>query len=69
MGVGIMKDSTLKRRDLNSSPTLGSVGRNNSKTRTGSSGHVGGTSPGQTCKKPKDLRTREQVMCKCEGVT
>jgi hypothetical protein len=48
MGVGIMIDKTLKRRDLNTSHTMGCVGRNNSKSSNGSSGHVGGTRPGQT---------------------
>ena len=51
-----MRDETLKRRDLNSSYTLGSVGKTYSKT---SSGHTGGTRPGQTRKKPKDLSARE----------
>ena len=45
--------------DLNSSYTLGCAGRNNSKPSSGSSGHVGGTSPGQTRNKPKDLSVRE----------
>ena len=49
-----------KRRDLNTSHTLGSVGRNNSNPSNGSSGHAGGTRPGQTRKKPKDLSTRER---------
>jgi hypothetical protein len=53
MGVGIivMRDQTLKRRDLDSSHTLGC------KTySTPSSGHsTGGRRPGQTRKKPKDL--------------
>ena len=39
MGVGVMRDCTLKRRDLNTSYTLGS----------------GDTRPGQTRKKPEDL--------------
>ena len=55
MGVGIMRDLMVKRRDLNSSHTLGCVGRNKSKTSNGSSGHNEGTRPGQTRKKPKDL--------------
>jgi hypothetical protein len=41
MGVGIMRDETLKRRDLNSSHTLGCVGRNNSERGSGFSGHGG----------------------------
>jgi hypothetical protein len=49
----------LKRRDLNSSYTLGYSGRSNSKTNIGSHGHTGGTRPGQTRKTPKDLSTRE----------
>ena len=53
MGVGIMRDYTLKRRDLNVSHTLGYVGRNKSKHSIGSSGHTGGTKPGQTIKKPR----------------
>ena len=69
MGVGIMRDSTLKRRDLNVSYTLGHTGRNNSNTSIGSHGHVGGTSPVQTWKTPKDLSTREREECGCgEGV-
>ncbi len=36
------------------------VGIINSKPRIGSSGHIGGTRPGQTLKKPKDLSTRER---------
>jgi hypothetical protein len=59
MGVGIMRDYTIKRRNLNVSHTLGCVSRNNSKPSIGSSGHSGGTSPGQTRKKPMDLRERE----------
>ena len=46
--------------DLNSSHTLGFAGRNNSKSRSGSSGHVRGTRPGQKFKKPKDLSTCER---------
>ena len=80
MSVGVMKDYKLKRRDLNSSYPLGSTVRNNSKSCIGSSGHVGGTSPGQTRKKPKDLSAREgeergrgggggvYSVCKCERV-
>jgi hypothetical protein len=41
MGVGIMRYSTIKRRDLNVSYTLGCAGRNNSKTSIGSSGPLG----------------------------
>jgi hypothetical protein len=59
MGVGIMRDSTLKRRDLNVSYTPGCPRRNNSKSSSGSSGHVGDMRPGQTRKKPTDLSTRE----------
>ena len=36
-------NSKLERRDLNSSDTLGSGGRNNSKTSSGCTGHGGGT--------------------------
>ena len=39
---------------------LGDEGRNNFKPSNGSSGHAGGTRPGQTRKKPKDLSTRER---------
>ncbi len=60
VGVGIMRDETLKQRDLNDSDTLGCEGRNNSKSSIGSSGHVGDTRPGQTHKKPKDLSSRER---------
>jgi hypothetical protein len=52
-----------KRRDLNVSHTLGYVGRNDSKPSIGSSGHSGGTRPGQTRKKPKDLSSREGEEC------
>ena len=38
MGVGKMRDETLKRRDLNVSDTLGYTGRNNSMSSSGSSG-------------------------------
>jgi hypothetical protein len=55
IGVGITRDYTLKRRDLNSSHTLGYVGRNNINPSTGSSGDIGGTSPGQTRKEPNHL--------------
>ena len=68
MGVGIMRDYTLKRRDLNSSHTLGCAGRNNSKSSIGSSGHVGGTRPGQTRKKPKDLSVRERIVVYYEEI-
>ena len=37
---------------------------NNSKP-SGSSGHVGGTRPGQTRKKPKDLSAREREERGC----
>jgi len=60
MGFGIMRDETLKRRDLNSSYPLGSTGRNNSKSCIGSSGHAGGTRSRPTWKKPKDLSVRER---------
>ncbi len=36
------------------------MGRNNSKPSIRSHGHAGGTRPGQTCKTPKDLSTRER---------
>ena len=43
------------------------MGRNNSKSSTGSSGHAGGTRPGQTRKKPEGLtrseREREEGGC------
>ncbi len=39
------------------SDTLGCTDRNNSNPTNGSRGHIGGTSPGQTRKKPKDLST------------
>ncbi len=64
----------------NASHTLGCTGRNNSKPSSGSSGHVGGTRPGQTRKKPKDLSAREgeergrgggggvYAVWKCDGV-
>jgi hypothetical protein len=60
MGVGIMKDETLKRRDLNDSHTLGSAGRTYNKPR---SGHTGGRRPGQTLKKPKDLSVCDREEC------
>ncbi len=41
--------------DLNSSYTLGYTGGKNGESSHGSSGHAGGTRPGQTWKKPKDL--------------
>ncbi len=80
MGVGIMRDHTLKRRDLKVSYPLGWTGRNNSKSSNGSSGHTRGTRPGQTPKKPKDLSVREDedrgcgvgggvyTVCKCDRV-
>ena len=37
----------------------------NSKSRNGSSGHVRGTRPGQTRKKPKDLSAREREEGGC----
>ncbi len=59
----------LKRRDLNDSPTLCCEGRTNSKPNSGSSGHAGGTTPGQAHKKPKDLSVREREECgRGEGV-
>ena len=36
------------------------MGKKNGKSRSGSSGHVGGTRPAQTRKKPKDLSARER---------
>ena len=60
MGVGIMRDSTLKRRHLIVSHTLGCAGRNNSNPSIGSDGHAGSTRPDQTRKTPKDLSTRER---------
>ncbi len=44
------------------------MGRNNIKTSNGSSGHTGGTRPGQTWKKPKDLSVREREDRVC-GIT
>jgi hypothetical protein len=55
-----MSDSTLKRRDLNSSHGLGCVVRHNCKPRTGSRGHVGVTSPVQTLKKTEDQSERKR---------
>jgi hypothetical protein len=62
MGVGLMRDYTLKRRDLNTSHTLGYTGRKNSTPSIGSHGHTGGTRPGQTLKTPKDLSTHESEV-------
>ena len=45
---------------------LGCAGRNNSKSSSGSSGHAGGTRPGQTPKKVKDLSVREGEHRVCE---
>ena len=39
------------------------MGRKNSKPSIGSHGHAGGTSPGQTCKTPKDLSSHESEEC------
>ena len=36
------------------------MGRNNSELNNGSSGHAGGTRPGETRKTPKDLSARER---------
>ncbi len=45
------------------------MGRHNSEPSNGSSGHAGGTSPGQTRKKQKDLSAREREEGGCgEGV-
>ena len=41
------------------------MGRNNSKSSSGSSGHTGGTRPGQTHKKTKDLSVREREKGGC----
>ena len=48
MGVGIMRDETLKRRDLNVSHTLG---------------YMDARRPGQTRKKPKDLSAYDREEC------
>ena len=57
------------------------MGRKNGESSSGSSGHTGGTSPGQTHKKPKDLSVCEREergrgegegvydVCMCERVT
>ena len=78
MGVGVMRDSSLKRRDLHASHTLGCAGRKNSKPNIGIRGHSGGTRPGQTRKTPKNLSAHESeesgreesvglyVVCTCE---
>ena len=50
---------------LNTSYTLGWTGRNNSDPCSESSGNAGGTRPGQTRKKPKDLSARESEECGC----
>jgi hypothetical protein len=39
---------------------MGCADKNNGKSSSKSSGHAGGTRPGQTWKKPKDLSTRER---------
>ena len=59
MGVGVMRDESLKRRDLNSSHTLGSSGKKNSKPNIGIHDHPGNTRPDQTHKTPKNLSTHE----------
>ena len=41
------------------------MGKKNGKSSSGSSGHTGGTRPGQTLKKPKDLSTREREEHGC----
>ncbi len=57
---GIMRDETIKRRDLNVSLTLGYEGRKYNKSSSGTCGHTGGTRPGQTRNKPEDLSVRER---------
>ena len=39
------------------------MGKKNGNPSRGSSGPAGGTRPGQTHKKPKDLSTREREEC------
>jgi hypothetical protein len=55
----------LKQRDLNASHKLVCAGRNNSEPSSGFSCHAGGTRPGQTRKKPKDLSVREREERGC----
>jgi hypothetical protein len=69
MGVGVMSDYTLQRRYLNSSHTLGYTGKIDSKPNTCGHDTEGDYSPGQTCKKPKDLSAYARVDRGCgEGV-
>ena len=58
MGVDVMRDQTLKRKDLNTSYTLGWSGKTDSKySKVNPNGHnvEGDSSPGQTRKKPRYL--------------
>ena len=65
MGVGTIRDKTVKRRDRNVPHTLGDVGKTYSKT---SSGHTSGDRrSGQTHKKPKDLSGCEDRGCEKGG--
>ena len=53
LGVDVMRDKTLKRRDLNVSHTLGSEDKTDSKTNPSGHDTEGDSRPGQTRKKPR----------------
>ena len=65
MGVDVMRDQILKRRDLNTSRTLGCTGTTDGNPNPNGHDTEGDCSPGQTHKKPRDLSVydREDRGC------
>ena len=61
----MMRDQTLKRRDLNSSHTLGCTRKTDSKTNPSGHDGEGDSRPGQTRKKPRDLSVYDREECGC----
>ena len=69
MGVDVMRDQTLKRRGQNSSRTLGCEGKTDSNPNPSGHDTEGGSRPGQTHKKPRNLSTYDREECgRGEGV-
>ena len=65
--IQTQRDQTLKRRDLNASHTLGCAGKTDRKPNPSGHDAEGGSTPGQTRKKPSDLSAYREERGRGEG--
>ena len=63
MGVDVMRDQTLKPRDLNVSHTLDCVGKTDSNPNPSGNDTEGDSRSGETHEKPRDLSVFDREEC------